>query len=66
MQEEVAEQPRRIIIVADLLAEATGSLQDRGLFDRQAFCGNTDLGEPLFERSIGSRHSHTPLQLQVV
>ena len=34
VQEEVAEQPRRIIIGADLLAEVKGRLQEGGLRDR--------------------------------
>src|ERR1700683_3073206 len=66
MQEEVAEQPRRIIIRAGPLAETKCRLQDRGLLDRQASCGNAGLREPARKRPIRGRHRHASLQLQAV
>ncbi len=66
VQQEMAEQARRVVIHANPLAEAKRSLQDCGLLDRQTICGNIGMGEPLIERAIPDRHSHTSLQLQVV
>src|SRR5438477_2017549 len=66
VQQEVAEHPRRIIILADLLAETKSRLQNHGLLDRQVFRGNSGLTQPLCKRSILGRHSHASLQLQGV
>src|SRR5260370_2586056 len=66
VQKKVAEQPGRIIILPDLLAESKGRLQDRALLDRQAFCGKTGLNEPWCKRTGRGRHRPTSWQLQVV
>src|ERR1700732_1109705 len=62
VEEEMAEQPAGVVIVAAALPEGKGRLEQAALLGRKSLFGNLCLGEPTGASAVRGEHEESSLQ----